>query len=258
VEAQDDPYTILGVDRGASIRELRRARNDLLLHWHPDRTQDPEAADQAARINAAYEVLSDPDRRAAFDRGTSTGSLASILSGPRTRRWAPPTSDEVKAAAQQRVVDRFKDGSGPERLPGRRWSDTFAWPASAHEIRARLLWRVLPFGILAVAWLLAFPFFQGRLPSAFVPAVPFVTVYAAAAGLRGLAGRPTTFITEGWGRFTMSWVVGVAAIVATDRWLLPHLSTANSATFHLVAAPLLLLLAALAVYRITRVVRLPA
>lgn len=255
---QDDPYTILGVDRGASIRDLRRARNQLLLDWHPDRTQDPEAADQAARINAAYEVLSDPERRAAFDRGASTGSLASILSRPRATPWEPPTSDTVKAAAQQRVVDRFKDGPKAARLPGRRWSDTVSWPSSDREIRFRLLARALPFAILAVGWLLAAPRFQNALPAVLQPAVPYVAIYAAAAGLRGLAGRATTFAREGWGRFTVSWVVGVAAILAADRWLLPHLPKGAPGAVGVLVPVLLLILAALVVYRLTRVVRLPA
>lgn len=255
---QDDPYTILGVDRGASIRELRRARNRLLLHWHPDRTQDPEAADQAARINAAYEVLSDPERRAAFDRGMSTGSLASILSQAPAPPWSPATSDQARAAAQQRVVDRFKDGPSQVRLPGRRWSDTVAWPASEQEVRTRLLWRALPFAILAVAWLVASPYFERALPPVLLPAVPFVALYAAMAGLRGLVGRPATFRGEGWGRFTVSWLVGVAAIVAANHWLFPHLPHGAVTTVRLAVPAALLVLAALAVYRITRVVRLPA
>lgn len=256
--AQDDPYTILGVDRGASIRDLRRARNRLLLHWHPDRTQDPEAADHAARINAAYEVLSDPERRAAYDRGASTGSLASMLSRAPAGRWAPATSDETRAAAQQRVVDRFKDRPGPARLPRRRWSDTVAWPASEREVRVRLLRRTLPFAILAVGWLVLSPHFVSALPAVVVPVAPYVAIYAAAAGLRGLAGRATTFAGEGWGRFTVSWVVGVAAIAVAVRWLFPHLPPGAASTLHLLLPVLLLLLAALAVYRITRVVRLPA
>lgn len=256
MEAQDDPYAILGVDRGASARELRRARNRLLLHWHPDRTQDPQAANHAARINAAYEVLSDPERRAAYDGGT--GSLNSILSRPRTRPWAPPTSDGVKAAAQQRVVDRFKDAPRPVHLPGRRWSDTMAWPASEREVGTRLFRRALPFAVLAVGWLLVMPHVESGLPSALAPAAPYLTIYAAAGGLRGLAGRATTFIGEGWGRFTLSWVVGVVAIVAAHRWLFPHLPGGGAPALHLVVPALLLILAALAVYRVTRVVRLPA
>ncbi|MBO0702684.1 MAG: J domain-containing protein [Candidatus Dormibacteraeota bacterium] len=248
---------MLGVGRAASTRELRRARNHLLLSWHPDRTQDPEAADRAARINAAYEVLSDPDRRTAYDHGTSFASLASMVRQTRPVSWAPPTTDGVRAAAQQRVVDRFKDDSRRSRPPARRWSDTVAWPSSARQIRARLLWRALPFALLAVASLIALPRLDRSLPQVLLAAVPYVPLYFAAAVLRGIVGRATTFGSEGWGRFTVSWLVGVAAIVVADRWLLPHLPVRVAGIRFLLPA-LLLLLAALAVYRITRAVRLPA
>ncbi|MBO0746266.1 MAG: hypothetical protein J2P43_14700, partial [Candidatus Dormibacteraeota bacterium] len=143
-------------------------------------------------------------------------------------------------------------------LPGRRWSDTVAWPASDQEVRVRLLWRALPFAILAVGWLVASPHFERAVPPVLVPAVPYVALYAAMAGLRGLVGRPAAFRGEGWGRFTVSWLVGVAAIVAATRWLFPHLPHRGASSLHLVVPAVLLILAALAVYRITRVVRLPA
>jgi hypothetical protein len=143
------------------------------------------------------------------------------------------------------------------RLPARRWSDTVAWPASDREIRVRLLGRVLPFAVLAVASLLAVPWLVRTLPPLLVPAVPYLTLYAAVAGIRGLAGRATTFRSEGWGRFTASWVVGVAAIVAAERWVLPHLPGSVPAWLQWVLPALILILAAVAVYRVTRVVRLP-
>ncbi len=257
MEAQDDPYAILGVERGASLRDARRARNRLLLHWHPDRTRDPRAATHAARINAAYEVLSDPNLRATYDRGTPNASLASIASRPRAVRWAPPATDGIKAAAQQRLVDQFKSRTRPVRLPARRWSDTMAWPASEREERIRLLGRTLPFAFLAAISLVALPWLVRTLPPPLVPAVPYLTLYAAAGGIRGLAGRATRFESEGWGRFTASWVVGVAAIVAADAWVLPHVQGAWGARLALLLPLLLLLLAALGVYRLTRVVRLP-
>lgn len=258
MEAQDDPYVILGVERGASVRELRRARNRLLLHWHPDRTQDPRASEHAARINAAYEVLSDPALRDAYQRGGPGSSLASILSRPRPPAWAPPTSDQAKAAAQQRVVDRFKDRPRPVRLAPRRWSDTLAWPASWRETRIRLLWRALPFAVLAVAALIALQHLDRTLPAPVRAAASYLPLYAAAAVLRGLAGRATTFAGEGWARFTLSWMVGVAVIVAAGRWLVPHLPTPLPAEVRQVLPVLLLLLASLAVYRLTRAVHLPA
>lgn len=256
MEAQDDPYVILGVDRGASMRDVRRARNRLLLHWHPDRTQDPQAAAHAARINAAYDVLSDPSLRAAYDHGTPNDSLASILSRPRAMPWAPPASDGVKAAAQQRVVDQFKERPRTVRLRARRWSDTVTRPGSAREVRVRLFGRALPFAILAIASLLALPWLDRYVPPVLVPALPYLPLYACAGVLRGLAGRATTFGSEGWGRFTASWVVGVAAILAAERWVLPHVPATLMPFQPLLPVPLLLL-SSIAVYRLTRAVRLP-
>lgn len=257
MEAQDDPYAILGVDRGASVREVRRARNRLLLHWHPDRTPDPQAAAQAARINAAYEVLSDPDLRAAYDRGTPKASMVSILSRPRAMPWTPPAADGAKAAAQQRVVDQFKHAPRPVRLSARRWSDTVAWPASAREVRVRLLARALPFGILLAGSLLAVARLEELLPPVLLPAIPYLPLFAAAALLRALVGRATTFASEGWGRFTASSVVGVAAILAVERWVLPRTPASLGPWLEVLVPVVLLLVSALVVYRVTRAVRLP-
>jgi hypothetical protein len=87
--------------------------------------------------------------------------------------------------------------------------------------------------------------------------VPYLALFAVAAVVRGLAGRATTFGNEGWGRFTASWVVGVAAIVAADRWVLPLLPASPGPWLRLLAPVILLLVSALAVYRVTRGVRVP-
>lgn len=258
MRAQDDPYAILGVSPGASLRELRRARNDLLLHWHPDRTEDPEAQARAARINAAYQVLSDPARRAAYDRGFGAGPLASVLRGPRAATWAPATPDADRAAAQQRLVDRFKDDARRARARQRRWADTVVWPVSEREVRLRLLGRVLPFVVLAIVSWAALPFLTARLPAPLADAAPYLLVFAGVGGLRGLVGRATAVGAEGWGRFTASWVIGVAAIVAVDMWALARLPLAWQPALHVLLIPLALLLAAFGVYRVTRVVHLPA
>ncbi|KAF3793823.1 DnaJ-like protein subfamily B member 6 [Nymphaea thermarum] len=67
-------YRVLGVDRGASVTEIRRAYRKLALQWHPDRwTRDPSVAGEAKRqfqqIQEAYAVLSDEGKRALYDAG---------------------------------------------------------------------------------------------------------------------------------------------------------------------------------------------
>lgn len=66
----DDPYQILGVPRTASEAELRTAYRKLAKQFHPDLNPGkPEAAERFKRINAAWDLLSDKDKRARFDRG---------------------------------------------------------------------------------------------------------------------------------------------------------------------------------------------
>ena len=65
-----DPYTTLGVARSASEAEIKSAYRKLAKELHPDRnTDNPKAADRFAEATNAYDLLSDKDKRARFDRG---------------------------------------------------------------------------------------------------------------------------------------------------------------------------------------------
>ena len=67
--AQRDPYEVLGVSRGATQEELKAAFRRLASQHHPDKNpDDPKAAVRFKELNAAYQVLSDPQRRAMYDR----------------------------------------------------------------------------------------------------------------------------------------------------------------------------------------------
>ncbi|MFZ0218278.1 MAG: DnaJ domain-containing protein [Candidatus Dormiibacterota bacterium] len=87
MELDDDLYTTLGISPEATADEVRQSRNRLLLHWHPDRSSDPRAVEHAKRINAAYDVLGDPERRAAYDAdrasvGLGPGSISPVRPAP--------------------------------------------------------------------------------------------------------------------------------------------------------------------------------
>jgi DnaJ-class molecular chaperone len=75
--AGDDPYAILGVKRDASQEEIRRAYRKLAKKHHPDLNPgNKEAEARFKTISAANELLSDPDKRARFDRGEIDASGA--------------------------------------------------------------------------------------------------------------------------------------------------------------------------------------
>jgi molecular chaperone DnaJ len=63
-----DYYEILGLPRSASSEDIKSAFRKLARQYHPDVSQEPNAEERFKEINEAYAVLSEPDKRAAYDR----------------------------------------------------------------------------------------------------------------------------------------------------------------------------------------------
>ncbi|SFJ92758.1 molecular chaperone DnaJ [Succinivibrio dextrinosolvens] len=76
-----DYYEVLGVEKGADDAAIKRAFKRLAIKYHPDRNKDPDAGEKFREINEAYQVLSDPQKRAAYDQYGFAGADGSQAGG---------------------------------------------------------------------------------------------------------------------------------------------------------------------------------
>jgi hypothetical protein len=83
-----DFYSILGVSPSASESEIKRAFRKLAVRYHPDKNASPEAKPLFHEINEAYDVLSDPEKRALYD-ARRANPLSEILDEPGPRHRDP-------------------------------------------------------------------------------------------------------------------------------------------------------------------------
>jgi len=97
-----DPYELLGVDRSADESQVKKAFRRLARELHPDVNQAPDAEARFKEVAEAYEILSDPQRRATYDRYGHEGL--------RTSGAAP--SDFSSFGSLSDILDAFFGGGG--------------------------------------------------------------------------------------------------------------------------------------------------
>ena len=68
VHAEQDYYNVLGIDKSADKQAIKTAYRQKARKFHPDVNKDPGAEDTFKKISAAYEILSDDQKRGIYDR----------------------------------------------------------------------------------------------------------------------------------------------------------------------------------------------
>ena len=63
-----DYYQVMGVERGASQEDIKRAYRKLARKYHPDVSKEKDAEEKFKELQEAHEVLKDPEKRAAYDQ----------------------------------------------------------------------------------------------------------------------------------------------------------------------------------------------
>ena len=107
-------YEVLGVDKSASDKDIKKAYRNLAKKLHPDTSDDPNAEEKFKEISAAYSVLSDPQKRNNYDKyGTADPPTTGFNQGPM------PNIDDFFGGFGGNFEDLFgrnsKRSSGPQR-----------------------------------------------------------------------------------------------------------------------------------------------
>jgi DnaJ-class molecular chaperone len=108
----EDHYTVLGLQRDASLDDIKKAYHQLAMRHHPDRTQNnPQDTEIFKAVAVAFATLSNPARRAEYDRVLAAAERR--VTAPRGRRSRTATSDHRRQASPfGDILEDFFQGLG--------------------------------------------------------------------------------------------------------------------------------------------------
>lgn len=116
MNAEKDPYTVLGVQRSATQDQIKKAYRDLARKHHPDMNQgDKKSEEKFKEIQLAYETLSDPEKKKTYDMFGTSGFGGQRTGGGSYRQYSRgfPDIDEI-------FKDIFSQGGGAYGMGGAR------------------------------------------------------------------------------------------------------------------------------------------
>lgn len=128
-----DYYDVLGVERNASPEEIKKVYRKLALKYHPDRNPgDKTAEEKFKEVTEAYEVLSDPQKKAAYDQFGHAGLGAGVGAGPGGFGGFGVDLEEAL-----RMFRSAFGGEFGESIFGNFFEEETGWPGTRTRRRAR-------------------------------------------------------------------------------------------------------------------------